>query len=224
MPIAALLPAPPWASMQVLEAGQPGGSRTRVLCSYLHTGDVLFNPLLRALPPLLKVRPAPGPAADWLRASLRYAAALTSEAIGEDTIGSRLPELLLVEALRQYLVQEPGSRRGWLAGLADPVVGDALVRIHNDPCRPWTVTQLADELAVSRSVLAARFVEHVGESPMRYIALWRLQIASHLLQTTDLSVGVIAAKVGYESEPAFSRAFKRHANSAPGAWRTRVAS
>ena len=100
------------------------------------------------------------------------------------------------------------------------MIGDALLRIHGDPARAWTVGLLAEELAVSRSVLAAKFSERLGQSPMRYIALWRGQLASHLLQTTDLPVSAIATRVGYESEPAFSRAFKRSAGMAPGAWRT----
>jgi AraC-like DNA-binding protein len=222
VPIADLLPAPPWANMQVTQAGQAGGSRTRVLCSYLDCGDILFNPLLRALPRLLKVRPQPGPGADWLRAGLRYSAELSPDAIARDAIGSRLPELLLVETLRQYLAQLPSSRTGWLGALADPVIGDALLRIHGDPARAWTVGLLAEELTVSRSVLAAKFSERLGQSPMRYVALWRLQLASHLLQTTDLAVSAVATRVGYESEPAFSRAFKRELGVAPGAWRSRA--
>ena len=221
VPIADLLPTPPWANMLVTQAGKVGGSLTRVLCSYLDCSDILFNPLLRALPPLLKIRPQPGPGADWLRAGLSYSAALSPDAMARDAIGSRLPELLLVETLRQYLAGRPARHTGWLGGLADPVIGDALVRIHGDPARAWTVGLLAEELAVSRSVLAAKFTERLGQSPMRYVALWRQELASHLLQTTDLSVGTIATRVGYESEPAFSRAFKRSAGMAPGAWRNR---
>lgn len=222
IPIADLLPDPPWPDMLVAQAGLGGGSRTRVLCSYLDCSDIIFNPLLQALPRLVKVTPQPGAGADWLRAGLRYSADLSPHAIARDAIGSRLPELLLVETLRQYLAQLPSNQTGWLAGLADPVLGDALLRIHGDPSRGWTVALLAEELGVSRSVLNRRFAERLGESPMRYVALWRTQLAGHLLDTTDLPVGVIGSRVGYESEAAFSRAFKRQVGVAPLAWRNRA--
>ncbi|MEO8540250.1 MAG: AraC family transcriptional regulator [bacterium] len=220
VPVAELLPPPPWANLDVVQAGEPEGEHTRMLCSYLVCNDILFNPLLRALPPVLKIQPTPGPAADWLRASLAYSIELTPQALAQDALGSRLPELLLVETLRHYLQQRPGEGSRWLGALADPIVGDALLRIHGDPARPWTVAELAEELGVSRSALAARFTEQLGDSPMRYLAGWRRQLASHLLQTTDLAISAIASRVGYDSEPAFSRAFKRSAGVAPGAWRT----
>jgi AraC-like DNA-binding protein len=218
VPIAELLPPPPWTNMQLVEAGG-GGPRTRVLCCYLDCRDMLFNPLLQALPKVLTVSPPPGPGADWLRAGLSYSAGLAPGDMWADALGSRIPELLLVETLRQYLAALPVEQSGWLTALADPVIGDALLRIHGDPSRAWSVPLLAEELGVSRSALAARFSERLGQSPMRYIARWRNQLASHLLQTTDLPVGVVATRVGYESEPAFSRAFKRSTGSAPGAWR-----
>lgn len=214
-----LLPPPPWGNMLVMQDDNPRGRRTRVLCSYLDCGDVLFNPLLQALPKLMVVRPRPGPGADWLRAGLQYASQLSPDGMAHDPIGSRLPELLLVETLRQYLTQTDRDTSGWLAALADPLIGGALLRIHSDPARAWSVPLLAEELSVSRSVLGARFVERLGVSPMRYVGQWRRQVASHLLRTTELPIAEIAARVGYESEQAFSRAFKRDSGVSPGAWR-----
>lgn len=220
VPAMELLPPPPWTSMLISQAGEPEGAPTRLLCSYLDCGDVLFNPLLRALPPLLKIHPQAGAGAEWLKTSIAYAAELSPDQVARDAIGSRLPELLLVEALRQHFSQLPAQQTRWLSALADPLIGDALVRIHGDPARAWTVGLLADELAVSRSVLAERFRQRLGQSPMRYVALWRGQLASHLLQTSDLPIGTVALRVGYESEAAFSRAFKRMVGTAPGAWRS----
>ncbi len=220
VPIDDLLPPAPWASMLMTQLGHVGGPVTRVLCSYLECGDVLFSPLLRALPPLMKITPQRGPAAEWMHAGLAYLAGLGPDDLRRDALGARLPELLLVETLRQHFATQPNTDTGWLAGLADPVIGDALMRIHSDPSHPWSVPLLAQELGVSRSVLAARFVERLGLSPMRYVALWRRQLASHLLQTTELPLSAIAQRVGYESEAAFSRAFKRSSGVAPGAWRS----
>lgn len=221
VPIDEILPPPPWPGLHVSYDGSPDGARTRLLCAYLDCSDMLFNPLLQALPPLLVVRPKPGPAMDWLRATIRYSSEMTPEVLAHDPLGSRLPELLLVETLRQHFATLPAASTGWLAALSDPLIGDALLRIHGDPARPWTVPLLAEELAVSRSVFATRFTDRLGQSPMRYVAQWRLQLACHLLQTTDVAVSTIAVRVGYESEPAFSRAFKRAAGVAPGAWRRR---
>lgn len=219
VPIADLLPPPPWENMQVCRFGEDEHVSTRVLCSYLECRDLLFNPFLLALPRLIKVSPAPGPDAEWLRACVSYTRQQPAPGL-PDPLRHRIPEMLLVEALRQYLVSESPERTGWLAALADPVVGPALVRIHQEPAKDWTVGSLADELAVSRSVLAARFVERLGESPMRYLGLWRLQLAAHHLDG-GATVSEAALLVGYESEPAFSRAFKRHVGMAPGSWKER---
>jgi AraC-like DNA-binding protein len=173
------------------------------------------------LPRLLKVSPPPGPEAEWLAASVRYAHQQPS-AGAPDPLRHRIPEMLLVEALRQHLTSGTAEAAGWMAALADPLVGQALVSIHREPAREWTVASLAEELAVSRSVLAARFVDRLGESPMRYLALWRLQLAAQALEE-GATVSEAALSVGYESEPAFSRAFKRHTGVAPGAWKGRRA-
>jgi AraC-like DNA-binding protein len=215
VPIASLLPPLPWTSMAVLQHGG-GGETTRVLCGYLECQDLLFHPLLKALPPLIHVRPATPAAAEWLRASARYTAAQAGK--GGFTRG-RLPELLLVDCLRQYAEELPAARVGWLAAIRDPVVGRALALLHGGPAEPWTVESLARRAGVSRSVLGERFAALLGVPPMRYLMQWRLQLASHLLRSAPAALAEIAGRVGYESEAAFCRAFKREMGVPPAAWR-----
>jgi AraC family transcriptional regulator, alkane utilization regulator len=216
VPVAQLLPPLPWTTMPVMRLGS-GGPPTRILCGYLRCEDLLFHPLLRALPALIHVQPASTPASEWLRASARYALAEAARGGGS----ARLPELLLVDCLRQYLQRLPASRTGWLAALREPVVGRALSLLHGAPAEPWTVAQLARRVAVSRSVLGERFAAVLGVPPMRYLAQWRLQLASHLLRSSSATLPSVAKRVGYDSEAAFSRAFKRELGLPPAAWRRR---
>jgi AraC-like DNA-binding protein len=219
VPIASLLPPTPWLAPPILRHGG-GGAPTRILCGYLQCEDLLFQPLLKALPPLIHVRPATRAGTAWLRASARYA---LEESLSWRMAGSsaRLPELLLVESLRQHVASLPPARTGWLAALRDPVVGQALMLLHASPAESWTVALLARRVAVSRTVLGDRFSAVLGQPPMRYLAQWRLQLAAHLLRTTGDTVPEIAGRVGYESGAAFSRAFKRGLGEPPASWRTR---
>jgi len=137
---------------------------------------------------------------------------------GGENVLARLAELLFVEAIRRYLEGLPPAETGWLAGLRDSVVGQALAALHGEPGRAWTVEHLAREVGASRSVLAERFTEIVGQPPMQYLALWRMQLASRLLVDGG-SIATVAGAVGYESEAAFSRAFKKLVGEAPAAWR-----
>ena len=137
---------------------------------------------------------------------------------GEDALTARLPELLLVEALRLH-AEQSARPDGWLAAIRDPVVGRALALLHRDPGHSWTVPELARLAATSRSVLGERFAQLLGISPMQYLAGWRMQIAADLLRTTRLKMHEIAERSGYGSEVAFSRAFSRHLGVAPGALR-----
>jgi AraC-like DNA-binding protein len=219
--MAKLLPPMPWARMPVMKHGG-GGTSTRVLCGYLHCEDLLFDPLLEALPRLMHVRPATAPAAEWVHASARYLGDETERGRPAGGALARVPELLLIECLRQYAEALAPDHKGWLAALRDPVVGRALLEIHSRPRDAWTVERLARRLAVSRSVLAERFTAMLGRSPMLYLAGWRLQIAANLLRTTDLGLGEIAERVGYASEAGFSRAFKRHVGTPPAAFRERA--
>jgi AraC-like DNA-binding protein len=218
VPIVSLLAPPPWATMPVLRYGG-GGARTDLVCGYLHSEDPLFSPSLRAFPPVFVVRPS-GPAALFVEAAIEWALATTSEYHPAAPVSTRLPELLLTEVLRLHLASAPAADRGWIAAFRDPVLAPALARLHAAPDRRWTVAELAGESAVSRSVLDERFRQILGRSPIRYLTEWRMHMAEELLATTDTGVAAIARKVGYESEEAFSRAFKRAKGNAPSAWRT----
>jgi AraC-like DNA-binding protein len=222
--IATLLPPPPWKEMPVVRMNG-GGGPTRIMCGYLHCDDLLFNPLLRALPRLIHVRPSSSQAAEWRKASLRYVVEqLAQSGPRAAELVARLPELVLVDCLQQYARELPPGQSGWLGALQDPVLGRALTHLHARPAEPWTVSTLAQRAAVSRSVLADRFVQILGVSPMRYLAQWRMQLAANLLRDESrVGLAEVAERVGYDSEAAFSRAFKRHLGVAPASWHKRAA-
>jgi AraC-like DNA-binding protein len=220
VPLLSILQPPPWREMPVIRHGLDG-PQTNIVCGYLHTQDVLFDPRLRVFPPVFVVRPPDGPAADWVRANISYALErIVPTRSGAAVMPARLPELLLIEVLHQHLASAPAVNHGWLAALRDPVVAPALALMHADPQLKWTVTDLARRTAVSRSLLDERFRNVLGLSPIRYLTDWRMHVARDLLATTDLSVLAIARRVGYEAEEAFSRAFKRSQGSSPSSWRT----
>lgn len=157
---------------------------------------------------------------DWLGATLdRMIEEAQAERPGGSDMLSRLSELLFVEIVRRYMGSLSPVESGWLAGVRDPIVGKTLRLLHERPARDWTVTELADAAAVARSTLAQRFTTLIGETPMRYLASWRIQLAKRLLRETDLRLADIATRVGYESEVAFNRAFKRHVGWPPATWR-----
>ncbi|HEX6616385.1 MAG TPA: AraC family transcriptional regulator [Gemmatimonadales bacterium] len=195
-----------------------GASRpTSFICGYLGCDLRPFNPLLAALPRRMHMR---GLSASWLGGFTRQ---LTEESrlgrAGADTVITRLAELMFIEALRRYLEELPSGQTGWLAGLRDEVVGRALSLLHGRPAHPWTLAELARESASSRSRLAERFTEMVGLPPMQYLTRWRMQVAANLLAQGGAKVASIASEAGYDSEAAFSRAFKKATGMAPGAWR-----
>jgi AraC-like DNA-binding protein len=202
------------------EAGGGGPDRARLVCCFLGCDDRPFNPLLAALPRTIHLSGAESEATSgWLASLLNVAVRESGTArAGRDNILERLSELLFVEAVRRYIETLPAAETGWLAGLRDPVVGRALASLHAEPAEPWTVERLARAVGVSRSVLADRFTEMVGQPPMQYLALWRMQRASRLLLEGG-SVAEAAGVVGYESEAAFSRAFKKLVGEAPATWR-----
>ena len=218
VPIFSLLPPPPWPTLPVLRHGD-GGEETDVVCGYLHSTDPLFDPRMRAFPTVFVVRLPEGPAARWLRASIDYALAISSGTIVSDPASTRLPELLLIEMLRLHLASAPAAEHGWINALRDPALAPALACLHANPERDWTVSELAHEAAVSRSLLDQRFREVLGLSPIRYLTEWRMHVAAELLASSDLSVGQVARRVGYDSQEAFSRAFKRRMGTAPAIWR-----
>jgi AraC-like DNA-binding protein len=218
IPILDLLDPPPWRVLPVLRHGA-GGRRTDIVCGYLHSDHPLFKPAMQALPPMFVVRPPRGPAAAWIRSSVEYALAASSPVPGPDPNATRLPELVLLETLRLHLAATPAIDTGWFAALADPVLAPAIACLHAAPERHWTVQQLAGTVAVSRSVLDERFRQVLGRSPIRYLTDWRMYLAENLLTTTANSIASVGRRVGYDSEEAFSRAFKRAHSVAPGAWR-----
>lgn len=188
------------------------------MCGCLYSEDPLFEPGLAAFPTAFVVRPPEGPARSWFDARILYA---LEESSGEPHVrrSTKLPELLLIEALRLHLATAPAAERGWIVGLRDPVLGPAMAAIHAAPERKWTVAGLAAEASVSRSILDDRFREVLGRSPIRYLNEWRMHRAQDLLATTDSTIATIAHRVGYEAEEAFSRAFKRARGRSPAAWR-----
>jgi AraC-like DNA-binding protein len=166
------------------------------------------------------VRLPDGAGTRWVQASIAYALEHTGPA--QDAarpISTRLPELVLIEVLRVHLRSAPGVDHGWLAALRDPVLAPALSLLHTTPERRWTVADLASGAAVSRSLLDERFRQVIGRSPIRYLTEWRMHLAEELLATTDVGVAAIARRVGYDSEEAFSRAFKRARGLSPTYWR-----
>lgn len=220
--IAALLAPPPWETFPVIRYGG-GGEQTKVVCGYLHCDDPIFDPVVRALPHVFSVRPPAGPAATWMAASIQYALDASEGGVSRASAGAvRLPELLFQEVLRLYVEGAPPRLRGWLAALNDPIVGRALVELHADPARKWTADLLAERAACSRSTLNERFTRILGRAPIAYLAEWRLHLAGNLLRDTTLGVAEVAYRVGYESEEAFNRAFRRAMGRPPAQWRQSV--
>jgi len=204
----------------VYEMGGGGEDRARVVCCFLGLDERPYNPLLTALPRVIHLS-ARGPSGTvgWLGTLVNIA--VTESGAGRpggENVLARLSELMFVEMIRLHLEALPPAGKGWLAGLRDPVVGQALGAMHAQPAADWTVEGLARQTGVSRSVFAERFTEMLGQPPMQYLALWRSQLASRLLADGG-QVAEVAAAVGYESEAAFSRAFKKLVGRAPAAWR-----
>ncbi len=199
--------------------GGRGGPRATFVCGFLGCDARPYNPLLAALPRFLHLSASAGEN-DWLSAFPRV---VVNESGGGDAGGdallTRMAELMFVEVVRRYLATLPPQQAGWLAGLRDPVVSRALGRLHERPAHPWTLAELAREGGASRTVLVERFARLVGMPPMQYLAQWRLQLAAEQLVRGSAKVAAVGAGVGYESEAAFSRAFKRATGYAPAAWR-----
>jgi AraC-like DNA-binding protein len=202
-----------------------GGEVTRIICGYMACEPRLSKLFLAGLPPVFKVNIRSDASGQWLENSIRFSVteADMSRAGGEAVL-AKLSEALFVETLRRYVAQLPEEQTGWLAGARDPEVGKTLALMHRRPAHPWTIADLASEAGISRSVLAERFRQYLGEPPMAYLTRWRLQLGAQMLNSTSYSVAQIAAEVGYESEPAFNRAFKRQFNLPPARFRTEAKS
>jgi AraC-like DNA-binding protein len=196
-----------------------GGQRTHIICGFLGC-EVPENPLLDSLPATLQLDTGDGGGAEWIRTCFQQAArefAAGSE--GSSTVLAKLAELLFAEAVRRYMASMPPEHTGWLAGLADRAVGRALALLHRRPGRDWTTDSLAREVGLSRSAFAQRFTTLVGMPPRRYLSWWRLQLAAARLREGGRSTAQIAEEVGYASEAALGRAFRRAFGTTPGAWR-----
>jgi AraC-like DNA-binding protein len=196
-----------------------GGPETRMICGSFSFAVPDGLPLLALLPERLRLR-ADDSSGGWLEPTLRM---LTDEArqrrAGGAIVASRLTDVLFVQVVRAWLDTQPVPAGNWLAALRDPRIGTALARLHARPEHPWSVAELAAEAGMSRSPFAARFAKLAGEPPLAYLSRWRAHVAARLLRETSLALGAIAARVGYESEASFSRAFRRVMEVAPGAYR-----
>ncbi|PMB23834.1 AraC family transcriptional regulator [Fischerella thermalis] len=218
-PIADLLPAPPWKEPPIFTYGG-GGTITRLVCGFLQCEQLLLHPFLKSLPRFMHIQVSSEPTAPLLKTGVQH---IIQEANciqpGSICLLTRLVELMFIEILRSYMQNSPDKQMGGVLALNDPIVGQVLNWMHADPAHPWTVSELAKQVNVSRSALATRFTELLGQPPMQYLTQWRLQLAAHHLRNTDESITKIASQVGYESEAAFNRAFKRYVGKPPGIWR-----
>ena len=196
-----------------------GGERTQILCGFLGN-DLPHNAFIAMLPSVLKLNVSDGASGGWIESSFRFAAKELAEGQAKSPpILAKLAELLFMEAVRRYFASQPPAAHAWTAGLQDPVVGRALGLLHGQISRRWTTEDLARETALSRSAFAERFTRVIGEPPMRYLARQRFEQASAQLKDSSDSVARIAFDVGYESEAAFNRAFRREYGIPPAAWR-----
>lgn len=196
------------------------GAVTRMLCGFLACDETRSNPLLSMLPQLFKVDMRGDARSAWIESTLQFAALEAAESrAGSALVLGKLSELLFVEAIRRCIDAMPATHEGWLAGVRDRFVGRALAMMHAQPSHAWTVDELARKVGLSRSALAQRFNELVGQPPMQYLTRWRLQLAAQELTTAAKPLIAIATQVGYESEAAFNRAFKREFGMPPSSWR-----
>jgi AraC-like DNA-binding protein len=200
-----------------------GGDETHVVCGFLGS-DWTLNPVIAALPPLLALNVAETPGGAWIAESFAFAAQhLASGASGGGAIIAKLSELMFADTVRRYVEIQPAEETGWLSGLRDPAVSQALALMHTQPQRDWSVEELAQAANLSRSTFADRFTNVIGQPPMRYLTAWRMQIAAHKLGETRQTIAQISFDVGYESEAAFTRAFRRVFGQPPAVWRKQAA-
>ncbi len=200
-----------------------GGELTKLICGYLTCDPQLSQVFLAGLPQVIKVNIRDNPSGQWLEDTLRYSVDHAgASGPGGAAVIAKLSEVLFVETLRRYIEKLPKTQTGWLAGVRDLDVGKVLALLHKQPAHPWTIATLANEVGLSRSVLAERFQHYLSDTPIGYLTRWRLQLAAQTLASTSKSVAEVAGEVGYESEPSFNRAFKREFGVPPARFRTQA--
>jgi AraC-like DNA-binding protein len=197
-----------------------GGAPTSLICGAVRFEHPAAGNLIEILPPMIHIEASSSPRLEWIHSMLRLMAFEASEfRPGGEAVITRLGDILVIQAIRAWIESDPAAQTGWLGALQDPQIGRAISNIHRDPARTWTVASLAHELAMSRSAFAARFTDLVGEPVMSYVARWRMQIAAAALKNDSATVGQLTIQLGYRSEAAFRRAFKRITGISPGAIR-----
>jgi AraC-like DNA-binding protein len=205
--------------LSTLHAGG-GGDISRFVCGYMSCEPYVSQTILGGLSSVFKVNIRTDQAGHWLEHSILH---LVDEAasgrIGSEAMLAKLSEALFIDALRRHVASFPEHQAGWLAGARDPVVGKSLELFHSSVAHPWTISDLADQVGISRSALVERFTRYLADPPMTYLTRWRLQLAARSLERSSRGVADIAAEVGYESEAAFNRAFKREFGKPPGRYR-----
>jgi AraC-like DNA-binding protein len=199
-----------------------GGAPTTLICGVVRFDHPAAHQLVRLLPRLISVDVWNSPEMEWVQSTLRFMAAEARELrAGGETVITRLADILVIQAIRSWLARDSTAQTGWLGALRDEQTGRAVALIHRDPTRNWTVPALASAVGMSRSAFAARFTRLVGEPAMRYVTRWKMHAAQTWLTEGDASPGELASRLGYESEAAFSRAFKRFIGVSPGTVRRR---
>jgi len=217
-----LQPRPGGACSIIRHGGD--GPETWMICGSFRFRRRRGHPLLSLLPPVLQLRSSGGRAPEWLEATLRQIAAESRDPRpGSRAVISRLTDVLFIQVVRAWIDARPEGKGSWLDGLRDARIAAALGLIHQQPERAWTVAALAAQVGMSRSPFAARFSRLVGEPPLGYLSAWRVQVAADLLRSERMSLAEVAMRVGYESEAAFGKAFKRRLGISPGAWRRQAA-
>ena len=197
-----------------------GGAATTMICAVVRFDHPAAEQLMRLLPKLIRVDTWRLPEMEWIQSTLRFIAAEAQQLnAGGETVITRLADILVVQAIRSWIARDPAAQSGWLGALRDKQIGRAIAAIHRDPAHDWSVATLANTIGMSRSAFAARFTQLVGEPAMHYALRWKMQSALMGLRETDVSIAQMANRLGYDSEAAFSRAFKRVIGSSPGAAR-----
>lgn len=207
---------------EVLRLGG-GGLACTVVCGVVRFDHPAAHQLTQLLPRLLTIEAWTAPELEWIQSTLRYMAVEAREPRpGGETVITRLADILVIQVIRAWIARDPSAQRGWLGALRDPQIGRAMALVHRDPGGDWTLASLAAGVGMSRSAFAARFTQVVGEPAMRYVARWRMQAARLWLQEGDASLSELAGRLGYESDAAFSRAFKRFVGVSPGSIKRRA--